>query len=106
MKRLTLRHNVAQFTIDILFGVALMTPLVYGIIVGNQATAILLTIGVGVGYSLHMLQKVLLYEELLSEEVKDHVESEVEQTVPERTEQEVERQVEQRVAEVDDTNEM
>lgn len=97
MKRITLRHNVAQFAIDLLFGVALLTPLVYGIASNNQYTAILLTIGVGIGYSLHMVQKVLLYEELLSEEVRTHVETEVEQTVPERTEAEVKEQVKEQV---------
>lgn len=97
MKRLTLRHNSAQFIIDITFGIALLVPLVYGVITGAQYTAILVTIGVGVGYSLHMIQKVLLYEELLSEEVKDHIETEVEKTVPKQTQEEVEKHVEQQV---------
>lgn len=99
MKRLNLKHNIAQFLIDLMFGVALLTPLIYGVTTGNLYSSMLITIGVGVGYSLHMVQKVLLYEELLSEEVKDHVETEVAEKVPQEAQKEVEKEVEKQVSE-------
>ena len=96
MERLQLKHGFAQFVIDIVFGVALFTPLVYYVLFPTSMHAIMITIGVGIGYMLHMIQKVLLYEEMLSEQVRETVEREVpeavEKEVPEMVDKEVKEQ--------------
>lgn len=93
MKNLQLKHGFAQFAIDLLFGIALFVPLIYYVLFSASMNAIMITIGVGVGYTLHMIQKVLLYEEMLSEQVRETAEREVPEVVEKETERTVDEEI-------------
>jgi hypothetical protein len=91
-----------QWVFDTLFGVVLLVPL-FGYGVGLLSDPFLYVgIGVGIGYVLHISQKMLAFDRMLSEEIREQASEQVESEVSDRKEQveeELDSQIEDKVDE-------
>lgn len=111
-----------QWILEMLYGIALIAPLVLFATDNLGNSSVLFVIGVAVGYILHVTEKMLVFNDMLSQavqqeaeqkvdkqaeeavdnKVKDTVEDTVKDTVEDRVENKVEEKVED---EVEDTME-
>lgn len=87
-----------QWIIDLLFGVALIAPITYVAFIHPDLRAIGISIGVSIGYFLHVTQKMMIFSEMVKESVREEAEERVKQeaktTVKEEAEERVKREVE------------
>lgn len=80
-----------QWIFDLVFGLALITPLILMLlnVVGQQI--VLLTIGVAIGYIIHVSQKMVIFNDLIKtarREAEQKADEEVEKKVKQKTDEE------------------
>lgn len=91
-----------QWIIDLAFGLAFLLPMVLYILDIVPQGGILVSIGIGIGYMIHVTQKMLIFSEMLDDVVNTKVKREATEQVEEKTDEKVEEKLDDRVEEKTD----
>lgn len=97
MYRLSVKRY--QWIIDLAFGLAFLLPMILYIFDVIPQGGILVSIGIGIGYMIHVTQKMLIFSEMLEDVVNTKVEREAKERVEEKTDEKVEEKLDDRVEE-------
>lgn len=95
-----------QWILDIVFGIALILPLVLFFIGFVGELAVYITFGVGIGYIIHVTQKMLVFNDILEEAIEEKAEKKADKIVEDKmgvkTEKDLENKIEKEAEEVND----
>lgn len=91
-----------QWVLDIAFGIALILPLILFFVDIAGEMAVYITFGVGIGYIIHVTQKMLVFNDILEEAVEEKAETKTSEKVEEKTQTEAEKAVNEKIGIEDD----
>lgn len=79
------------------FGISFLIPIILYAVGVLPKSSLFLGIGVAFGYMLHILQKMIAFDELLNEEIQEEVEEKTTESVQQEIDDQVEDQVSKEV---------